>query len=218
MFEGREYFLSNAKYLKLNLDFPHELIAQEASALRSKFVEYRSTYKTKGWYSLPIIGKSSEEPYAWDQYKEFNTARDAAPYMQYTDIAKKCPVTVEWLKNVYPSSSYARVRFMLLEPGGYIEPHKDTEYPVLGAINIAITNPQNCKWYWEDGESLEFKPGDAYAMNISYTHSIKNDSNEDRYHLIVHHYDSTPKWKNLFELAIKEQNAQGQFSYSTELF
>lgn len=212
---GREYLFSNAKCLKLGIEFPYEEIFKEASALRDQFVEYRSSYNTKGWYSLPIIGKSSKEPYAWDNYYE--SPQDAVNDMQWTEIADLCPVTKNWLSAVYPSNSYARVRFMLLESGGYIEPHTDTKYPVLGAVNFAITNPKGCVWYWEDS-TLEFLPGDAYAVNISHTHSVRNNSNEDRYHLIVHHYDSTNVWKQLMIKAMEEQNVQGNFCFSTELF
>lgn len=216
MFEGRKYLISNEKYLKLDIEFPHEEIFKEAEALRDKFVEYRSSYKTHGWYSLPIIGKSSKEPYAWDTY--YKSAKEAAPDMQWTDIANQCPVTKKWLEDVYPSNSYARVRFMLLEPGGFIEPHIDTEHSVLGAINVAITNPKECFWEWEDGETLTFNPGDSYAMNLSYKHSVRNNSNENRYHLIVHHYDSTDEYLNLMETALRKTNASGHFHFSTELF
>lgn len=218
MFDGREYLVSNAKCLKLNMTVPYEQMAAEAKALKNKFIPYRSSYDTKGWYSLPIIGKSSKDPYAWDQYKEYSNARDAAFDMQFTEIAEQCPVTVEWLKNVYPSNSYGRVRFMLLEPGGYIEPHKDTSHSILGAVNVALAHPKECIWNWGDGTTMQFNSGDAYAMNISYEHSVVNNSKEDRYHLIVHHYDSTDKWKALMLNALKESNEEGEFYFSPELF
>lgn len=217
MFEGREYLVSSAKYLKLNLAVPYESLLQEAKQLRNKFVPYRSSYETFGWHSLPIIGKSSSEPYAWDQYN-YTSATSAAPDMKWTDVAELCPNTVNWLNTGYPSQSYGRVRFMLLEAGGKIGFHKDTDYSILGAINIALNNPKGCKWHWRDGSSLEFNPGDVYAMNISYEHSIRNDSNEDRYHMIIHHYDSTNEWKQLMTTAMEEQNEKGNFHYSTELF
>ena len=125
---------------------------------------------------------------------------------------------LKWLQEVYPSSSYGRTRVMLLEAGGVIEPHTDTEHSVLGAINIAITNPKDCVWKWQDGETLEFNPGDVYAMNLSYEHSVVNPSQEDRYHLIIHHYDSTPEYLKLVKRSLKEQDAKGIFHYSTELF
>lgn len=216
MFEGREYLVSTAKHLKLDLPIPHEQMLLEAQALRDKFILYRSSYKTTGWYALPIIGLSSKDPYAWDQY-DYESARQAAEDIKWTEIAKQCPVTSNWLKTVYPSNSYGRVRFMLLEAGGVIDFHTDTEHSILGAVNIALNNPPGCAWHWRDS-SFEFKPGDAYSMNISYEHSIRNDSNEDRYHMIVHHYDSTPQWKQLVTDAMEKYEIKGDFHYSTELF
>jgi hypothetical protein len=214
-YEGREYLVSTTKYLKLNLPIPHELIYQEARALRDKFIDYRSKDAT-GWHSLPIVGKSATEANSWQSY--YSSAKEAAPNMKFTDIADLCPVTTHWLKNVYPSNSFARVRFMLLEAGGVINFHKDTDHSVLGAINIALNNPTGCKWHWRDGSSFEFEPGGAYAMNISYEHSIRNDSDEDRYHMIVHHYDSTAEWKQMMLDAMEKYEVKGDFHFSTELF
>jgi len=216
-FEGRDYLISDLKYLKLDLKFPYTESYEEIKNLKDLFVEYRSTYKTHGWASLPIVGKSSKDPYAWDVYG-YKDAKDAAPDMQWTEIADLCPTTTKWLKETYPSELYGRTRFMLLEAGGIIEPHKDTDYSVLGAINIAITNPKGCYWKWDDGETLEFEPGDVYAMNLSYTHSVVNESNEDRYHLIIHHYDSTEEYLRLMLKSLENINAKGSFHFSTELF
>ena len=216
-FEGREYLISDLKFLKLDLKFPYLEAYEEVKELTDLFVEYRSTYETHGWSSLPIVGKSSTEPYAWKVYG-YETAKHAAPDMKWTEIADMCPVTTKWLKETYPSNLYGRTRFMLLESGGIIEPHKDTEHSVLGAINIAITNPNRCYWKWDDGETLEFSPGDVYAMNLSYTHSVINESNEDRYHLIIHHYDSTEEYKRLISRSLEKTNAKGSFHFSTELF
>lgn len=214
MFEGREYLISNAKHLQLDLPVPYDEMLAEAIALRPEFVPYNLEAK---WYSLPIIGLSSKKPYSWQMYN-YSSAKEAAQYIDWTDIADRCPVTVNWIKNVYPSKSYARVRFMLLEAGGEIPFHSDTTHRVLGAVNVALNNPDECKWHWRDGDILYFSPGDVRLMNISYEHSIKNNSNIDRYHLIVHHYDSIDEWKQLVTQAMKEHNVQGHFCYSTELF
>lgn len=216
-FEGREYLVSDLKYLKLDIKFPYEQAYEEIKNIKELFVEYRSSYTTKGWASLPIVGKSSSEPYAWNVYG-YNNAKDAAPDMKWTEIADMCPTTTNWLQTVYPSNSYGRTRFMLLDAGGLIEPHTDTDYSVLAAINIAITNPKGCVWKWNDGETLEIAPGDVYAMNLSYEHSVVNPTDQDRYHLIIHHYDSTAEYLNLINRSLEESNAQGSFHFSTELF
>lgn len=216
MFDGREYLFSDSKYLKLDIKVPHEQMLEEAQRLRSDFIPYRPDATNECWHSLPLIGLGKDKPYSWEKYA--NNAKEAAEKTIWTDFCKECPVTSKWLRETYPSNLYGRVRFMLLEAGGYINYHKDMDYSVLGAVNVALNNPPECKWHWKDNESLAFLPGDAYAMNLSYEHSIINDSNEDRYHLIIHHYDSTTEFKNLFLRSMEIQNVQGYFRFSTELF
>ena len=216
---SREYLFSNAKCLKLDLPVPFEEMAAEAKALRSRFILYRDndSYPHKGWWSLPIHGLGLDKPASWDAYG-YDSPNDAAKDLHWTEIADLCPVTVSWLKNIFPSKRFGRVRFMLLEAGGYISPHQDTTFSVPEPINIALTNPEGCIWKWGDGSTLNFPPGTAYAMNISYEHSVYNNSKEDRYHLIVHHHDSTPEWKNMMERALERQNESGDFYYSQDLY
>jgi len=218
MFDGREYFISSAKYLELDISFPYQAVAQEVCNLKDKFIKYRQSDSEDKWSSLPIIGKSSTEPYSWNNY-DYKDAREAALDMTWTEVADCCPETVKWLEEQYPSDSYGRTRFMLLEKGGEIKPHKDTEHSVLGAINIPITNPKGCVWVWpDDNETLEMIPGKVYAMNLSHTHSVINPSQEDRFHLIIHHYDSTAEWRDLFTRSAEKNNVKGYFLYSQELF
>jgi hypothetical protein len=216
---AREYLCTSAKYLKLDLLVPHEKMAEEARALRSRFILYRNqdSYQHSGWYSLPIFGLSLDKPMSWDAYG-YSSANEAAKDFAWTEIAEQCPVTVNWLKTTFPSQKLGRVRFMLLEAGGYIAPHTDSPYSIPDPVNIALTNPVNCDWVWGDGTTLDFKPGSVYAMNISYEHSVKNNSTEDRYHLIVHHHDSTPEWKSMMRQALLRQNESGNFYYSTDLY
>lgn len=216
---SREYLFSDAKCLKLDLPVPYKEMATEAQALRSKFILYRENdeYAHKGWWSLPIHGLGLDKPASWDAYG-YASPNEAAKDLHWTEIAEQCPVTVNWLKNVFPSQRFGRVRFMLLEAGGYISPHNDTPHRVPEPVNVALTNPEGCVWQWGDGSTLDFPPGTAYAMNISYEHSVYNNSNEDRYHLIVHHHDSTPEWKQLMIQALEKQNESGNFYYSQDLY
>lgn len=216
MFDGREYLFSDSKYLKLDIEVPHDKMLQEAKNLRNFFIPYRPDATNECWHSLPLIGLGKDKPYSWESYAK--SSKEAAEKTIWTDFCQECPVTSDWLKNIYPSDLYGRVRFMLLEAGGYIDYHKDMDYSVLGAINVALNNPSNCKWHWKDNESLEFSPGDAYAMNLSYEHSVVNNSTEDRYHLIIHHYDSTQEYKDLFIKSMEKESVQGHFRFSSELF
>jgi hypothetical protein len=54
-------------------------------------------------------------------------------------------------------------------------------------------------------------PGCAYAVNVHYMHSVYNNSNEDRYHIIVTRHDALPEWKQLVNKAAVDQNVTGQY-------
>jgi hypothetical protein len=216
---AREYLWTNAKYLKLDIKVPHKEMAAEAIALRDKFILYRNqdSYGHQGWHSLPLYGLGLDKPMSWDAYGYAN-ANDAAKDFNWTEVAEHCPITVNWLKNKFPSKKLGRVRFMLLEAGGFISPHKDSPFSIPDPVNIALTNPKDCIWQWGDRTTLDFEPGSAYAMNISYEHSVYNYSTEDRYHLIVHHHDSTTEWKTMMTTALEKQDEEGYFYYSTDLY
>jgi hypothetical protein len=216
--DGRYYLVSTARSLKLDLKIPHEEMLSEAKALREHFIEYRADGdQYKGWHSLPIHGLGDDKPYSWEDYG-YKTANAASDDMKWTTWANLCPVTVAWLKMVFPSKRFGRVRFMLLEAGGSIGLHKDTDHSILEMVNIALNNPEGCEWHWGDGSSLDFSPGDAYAVNLSYEHRVINNSGIDRYHLIVHHHDSTPEWVSMMKKALKEHGEKGEFHHSTMLY
>jgi hypothetical protein len=48
-------------------------------------------------------------------------------------------------------------------------------------------------------------------MNISYEHAIYNNSNQDRFHLIVARHDSTDEWKTLIEDSAKRADVQWEY-------
>ena len=74
---GRDYFVSDSKYLKLNLTIPYEDILSEVRALRHRFISYYSGESNVGWLSLPIVGIDSTKPCDWAKYG-YKSARDAA--------------------------------------------------------------------------------------------------------------------------------------------
>jgi hypothetical protein len=111
--------------------------------------------------------------------------RESAGY-SYTDISRFCPVSTAFFRDIFGYDSYDRVRFMLLEPGGYILPHADVDWKHLGPINIALNNPSSCVFAMEDWGLIPFSAGTANMLAVGYKHAVYNNSNEDRYHIIVH--------------------------------
>jgi hypothetical protein len=209
----KEYFETTAKYLVLDIPVPHLEMLAEAQALKDRFTEHRSEGEHTGWKSLAVYGLDENKHENWDEYG-YATAADAANDYRWTDAAKECPITMNFLLNVFPSKKYGRIRFMLLEAGGYIAMHNDSKSGIRLAenINIPLNNPDECIWKWGDGSpDLLMQPGLPYAMNISYDHAIYNNSNEDRYHIIIARHDSTDEWKQIITSAANKATVQGHF-------
>ena len=60
----------------------------------------------------------------------------------------------KFFKERFPYKNYYRLRFMLLEPGGFITPHKDTDTNKLSPINMALNHPKGCLMKMSGHEGL----------------------------------------------------------------
>ena len=169
--------------LKLPFEIPHKAMLSEAENLRDFFVYHRAGGHHQGWRSLCLHGISSVHTENHDRYGFAD--RDYAGY-GYTDISRFCPVSKEFFRDVFGYDSYDRVRFMLLEPGGYILPHEDVDYKQLGPVNIALSNPEGCVFAMEDWGIVPFVGGTANMIAVGHRHAVYNNSQQDRYHIIVH--------------------------------
>jgi hypothetical protein len=189
---------SKLPWLPLDISLPYGDMFEEANAIKHLFVSHRDedvqgSYSHKGWKSVCIHGL---DEYKTNHYTQYGyKSNEEAPY-KWTSIADKCPITTNWLKNVFPMKEYFRVRFMLLEPGGYIYPHVDSETNQLSPINIALNHPQNCIFKMEKHGVVPMKPGVVMLLDVGNKHAYVNNSSEDRIHIIVHG-KPTIEYKNL---------------------
>ena len=179
---------SNLPWLKLDMSFPYEEMYEEAVNLKDRFVAHRDedqgAYRHKGWRSLCIHGISAEKTNHYEQYGY--RSNQETPY-EWTDIVDRCPITYDFFKNHFPYKSYYRVRFMMLEAGGYITPHEDTFDSKLSPINMALNNPKGCAMKMKGHSGfVPFAPGSAIMLDVGNTHAVYNNSKVDRYHIIVH--------------------------------
>lgn len=213
----RDYFFSDARYLELNVDFPYEEMLKEATALKDQYVGHRSGYEHKGWKSLVLHGLGEDKTESWHSYG-FKNSQEASNAMHWTEVSQLAPVTKNYFINHFPCQKYGRVRFMMLEAGGHIDFHTDSRAPIVDNISFCLNKPEGFIWKWGDGhEDLYMGQGKAYAMNISYSHGLVNNSNEDRYHIIVARHDSTNEWKKLMTDAAQKHNVIGTFQQINEL-
>ena len=163
------------------LQIPYEQILKEVENIRELLVVHRDDYgEHSGWKSFCISGKS------FDSTREDEFYNDNRPYIWTPEAKKYLPNTVKYFSEYWPGSTFFRVRVMLLEPNGYVTIHKDTDTSKLYPINIAITQPKDCQFVMEKHGTIPFSPGDAYWLDISNNHAVVNNSDQPRWHIIVH--------------------------------
>jgi hypothetical protein len=175
------------------------------------FVPHRAGNYAEGWKSFVLHGLGYDKSSGAQKY---GFTEQEAPY-EFTEEAKRfAPSICEFFSSIegvvdtlgldastiQQPLRFGRVRIMLLESGGFIAPHNDT--PGLnysprnpGAVNISINHPEGCHFFsWkgkkvsaETGSAvLPFHSGAAFRVNVSCAHSVINNSDQNRYHLILH--------------------------------
>ena len=90
----------------------------------------------------------------------------------------------------YLENTIGKVMLAKLIAGGKIGVHKDNVVESLYPLKIHVpiaTNP-DVKMFVAD-KTYHFKVGEAYEMNNMATHSVSNDGDSDRIHLIFTYYD-----------------------------
>ena len=185
-------------WLDLDIDIPHEDMLQEAIGLKHRDQDNGGGggYRHKGWRSLCIHGIDPTKTNHFTQYG-YNS-HEETPY-DWTEICARCPITHEFFKYYFPFDDYYRVRFMLLDPQGYITPHEDSDEHRLAPINIALNNPEGCNFKMKGHKGyVPFAPGKSLLLDVGNTHAVYNNSDEDRYHIIVHG-KITKEFKELVE-------------------
>lgn len=161
---------------------------EEASLINNYYVKHRKgSYDHSGWLSCCLHGLSI-----------FNTefTEDNLNY-DWTELADRCPFIVNFWKQ-FPVERFKRLRFMKLEPKGYINIHNDLpengkhfklkEIDPLNntvAVNLAITNPSNCFMVIEKNGIVPWSPGDIYIINNTKNHCVINNSDQPRIHMIA---------------------------------
>ena len=94
---------------------------------------------------------------------------------------------------------FERIRLMKLAAGKSLRKHNDNidqgiESKKIVRIHVPIrTNSEVVFTMYEndeddDGEKLNLKAGHFYYLDVTKPHSVSNNSNEDRYHLVVDCY------------------------------
>lgn len=188
----RQYFMwirheSKCASLKLDINTDVSGIKEELAKQSFMAVPHRDG-DSDGWKSIVLHGHASCMSDSTDFYRERGIiGEDDLP--KWTDVSKFFPKTVAWIKENIPFKSFDRARIMIVEPGGYVNPHKD--YPrgqMLGGFNVAVIHPEGAEMAIDNGGIVPWVEGESRLIDIGRLHSVRNTSSVERIHLIFHHY------------------------------
>lgn len=202
---------SNFGWLELDISF--DVTAWKEESKQASFVKHRGQ-DHMGWNSTCIHGIDVDQTDSWSNYNY--ASEDDVPY-KWTSLSDKTPSIKNFWTN-FPYESYRRIRFMELEPHGFILPHSDAPGNLPGEqninlidfgapINVAITHPSSCFMTIEDCGVVPWAEGKVMIVNILKNHSVLNLSNEQRIHLIAHGMPKSRK-KEFIELVARSYKKQ----------
>ena len=183
-------------YVRLDLDIPWQQIHKEALAVKDQCIVHRTDEGKGKWLSCCLHGIDNEYTNDW-MYYDGKFLEE--PEYKWTSISEQCPVTTQFFKEQFPYSSYKRLRFMWVEPDGYILPHQDDQQRCLNPINISIYNPVQCEFRYKNYGTIPFVNGSAFLIDVGQPHSVWNRSNEARLHIIAHGKKDKTKFLPMLE-------------------
>lgn len=181
-------FNSDWPYSFLDFDNDFDMMYNEIRLLEDGyFIKHRdkdklNSYFHEGWNAVTLHGIDTQKTENYDRYG-FKTEEDAN--YDWTEVCEYLPTLTNFIKSLN-YSKYGRVRIMKLNAGGYIMPHTDGKGRIFGPLNIAINNPINCNFMFKEKGVVPFKKGRGVFLDLGLEHAVWNNSNEDRYHVIVH--------------------------------
>lgn len=197
-------------WIELDIEFDLSTWVSEANTVRPYLVEHREGGGHEGWRSCCIHGIDVTKTGHWSCYAD--TEQEIT--YNWTPLSDTVPTITNFWKS-FPTEKYARLRFMEVAPGGWVAPHcdapgglKNTEFDMMDhmiPINLAITHPDRCNMHLEKYGNVPWKAGKAFIVNITDTHSVINNSNESRMHMIAHCIVGNRK-KEFAELVVRSYN------------
>lgn len=181
-------------WIDLDLNIDIDAWKEESKVANKYFVDHRGE-DHPGWNSCCIHGIDIDKTGSWNCYGY--TVESEVPY-RWTELSNQTPVIKKFWQEDVPVEKYRRIRFMELEPKGFISPHSDAPGQLNGELinanalehgapmNIAIIHPENCYMVLDGFGIVPFKEGKAFIINIRHYHSVINFSDQQRVHMIGH--------------------------------
>jgi Aspartyl/Asparaginyl beta-hydroxylase len=171
------------KYLQLPVTFDAAKLQEEVRQLASGY--WKQHYNKKdyegSWSVIPLRSLFG------NMDANFSVQVSANPHIKYLDTAlmQHCPYIQQVL--AYFECEKLSVRLMNLSAGAIIKEHKDDELNLeSGEARFHIPVQTNAQVsFFVDNELIPLKEGECWYLNLSLKHSVSNEGESDRIHLVV---------------------------------
>lgn len=169
------------EFVKLPLLFDVERLRKEiAQFSEDQWMAHTTGYA--GNLSIPLISLDGE----------FNDAMHGP--MKPTSALGRC----EYIQQIMTTFDevFSRSRLMRLEPGHEVPPHVDINYHWFNRvrIHIPITTAEEVLFYCGD-KHVHMAAGEAWIFDSWSEHTVKNNSDKTRVHLVLDTTGSTRFWE-----------------------
>ncbi len=168
------------KYLQLPFQFDAVQMQQELKKFQTKDwqLHYQKLHYEGEWTAIPLRSINGDAT-------NIIIAPQANPVYEDTLFLKTSPYYQEVLSNF--KCPLLAVRLLNLKPGAIIKEHRDAELNFeKGEIRIHIPVLTNSLVeFYLDKERMFLKEGECWYMNFNLKHSIQNNSEQDRVHLVI---------------------------------
>jgi Aspartyl/Asparaginyl beta-hydroxylase len=151
--------------------------------IRDDIYNFNNQYNKKrnafGWaITVPEILSDNKKVVPWT-----NIHKDFVYGSEHLATEKQTPMVFGIIKKLMEIFPYAKqVSLTVFVPGAHIVPHKDEDY--LIRVHIPIYTSKDAKWLTWNGYQPLDEVGQAYLCDTRDIHSVYNDGDSDRVHLL----------------------------------
>ena len=169
------------RYFRWPVTFDAAKLKQELNLLTAEWQgHYNKSHYEGDWSLLPLrsIGGSVTSGFAVGNNVTGNTYQD-------TVLLKQCPY-MQSVIDFFPCEKTS-VRLMKLSAGAVIKEHSDHSLCVEEGelrLHVQVQTHEDVHFFLEDTR-IPMNEGGCYYLNLTFPHSVKNESPVDRVHLVI---------------------------------
>lgn len=168
--------------LKLPISFDAALLHRDLALLESfDWIDHFVKRNYEGdWTVLPLRGtKGAQHPimsiYSAPDQTEFEDTAILGHCAYFQTVLETLPFELQ------------AVRLMALTPGSVIKPHHDNDLSIedgFARFHIPITTNPGVSFILNE-QAVNMKVGECWYLRLSDTHSVKNEGNAPRVHMVI---------------------------------